>query len=101
MSEKKQDVSLDYGLIAPLSIPEDSKIPDPVKKSSTSAEYDLYFRIVRANPDLLEWTKTCLQIQRVQIEDLDRSSLSDQEKYALLKGLSVVYGITLEKWVKI
>lgn len=101
MSSDEHDIPPDFGLIAPLSLPPESKIPDPASGSSTAAEYDMYFRIVRDNPGLLNWSRTCLEIYRAQIEDLDKTSLSPEEKYRLLKGLTAVYGITLEKWVKI
>jgi hypothetical protein len=101
MIDNKHDVLPDYGLIAALSLPPESKIPDPVSNTSTIAEYDMYFRIVRDNPGLLEWSRMCLNIYRSQAEGLDETSLSPEEKYSLLKGLLVACGITLEKWVKI
>jgi hypothetical protein len=88
-------------LIRPIGLPEDSKVPDPTSGVSTSEEYDIYFRIVRENPDLLAWTRTCLDIQKAQIEELDHTSFSQEEKYELLRGLTVVYGITLERWARI
>jgi hypothetical protein len=33
------------------------------------------------------------------LEDLERTSLSAEEKYQVLRGLLTVYGVTLERWV--
>jgi hypothetical protein len=94
-----EDEALDYGLISPLALPPDAKVPDPHTGSSTEAEYDLYFRIVRENPGLLEWSRTCVRIDRELLEDLERTSLSADEKYRILQGLVTVYGVTLRRWV--
>jgi len=94
-----EDETLDYGLISPLALPPDAKVPDPHTGSSTEAEYDLYFRIVRENPGLLEWSRTCVRIDRELLDDLERTSLSAEEKYKVLQGLVTVFGVTLERWV--
>ena len=94
-----EDEALDYGLVAPLALPPDSKVPDPSTGGSTDAEYDLYFRIVRNDPGLLEWSRTCARIDRELLEDLERTSLAAEEKYRILQGLVSVYGVTLERWV--
>jgi hypothetical protein len=94
-----EDEVLDYGLISPLALPPDAKVPDPQTGSSTEAEYDRYFRIVRENPGLLEWSRTCVRIDRELMADLERTSLSAEEKYKVLQGLNTVYGVTLERWV--
>ena len=93
------DEAPDYGLVSPLALPPDSKVPDPHTGGSTDAEYDLYFRIVRDDPGLLEWSRTCARIDRELLEDLERTSLSAEEKYRVLRGLVTVYGLTLERWV--
>jgi hypothetical protein len=89
----------DYGLVSPLALPPDSKVPDPATGGSTAAEYDLYFRIVRDDPGLLEWSRTCARIDRELQGDLERTSLPAEEKYRILQGLVTVYGVTLERWV--
>ena len=94
-----EDEALDYGLVAPLALPPDSKVPDPRTGGSTDVEYDLYFRIVRNDPGLLEWSRTCARIDRELTEDLERTSLSADEKYRILQGLVTVFGVTLERWV--
>lgn len=94
-----EEAALDHGLIAPLALPPDSKVPDPGTGASNDVEYDLYFRIVRDDPGLLEWSRTCTRIDRELLEDLDRTSLSGEEKYRVLQGLVTVYGVTLERWV--
>jgi hypothetical protein len=94
-----EDEGLDYGLVSPLALPPDSKVPDPHTGASTEAEYDLYFRIVRENPGLLEWSRTCVRVDRELTDDLERTSLSAEEKYKVLQGLVTVYGVTLARWV--
>jgi hypothetical protein len=93
------ETPLDHGLVSPLALPPDSKVPDPATGGSTADEYDLYFRIVRDDPGLLEWSRTCARVDRELLEDLDRTSLSAEQKYRILQGLVTVYGVTLERWV--
>lgn len=90
----------DYGLIAPLSLPAESRVPDARTGLATAEEYDRYFRIVRGEADLLAWSRTCLAVGTSLLRDLDRSGLSADEKYAVLKGLLVVDRLTLERWVR-
>lgn len=89
----------DYGLISPLAIPPDSKVPDPATGTSTGTEYDLYFRIVRDDPSLVGWSRTCLRIDQELRSDLDRTGLSAEEKYRIVEGLLAVHRVTLERWV--
>jgi hypothetical protein len=89
----------DYGLISPLALPPDSKVPDADTGGSNDAEYDLYFRIVRDDPGLLEWSRTCVRVDGKLLEDLEGTSLSPEDKYRILQGLVTVYGVTLERWV--
>jgi hypothetical protein len=91
--------ALDYGLVSPLGIPPESKVPDPKTGSSTGEEYDAYFRIVRDDPSLLGWSRTCTRIDGELMEDLERTSLSADEKVHVLQGLLAVYRVTLERWV--
>ena len=94
-----EEAALDHGLIAPLALPPDSKVPDPGTGASNDAEYDLYFRIVRDDPSLLGWSRTCTRIDGELMEDLERTSLSADEKVRVLQGLLAVYRVTLERWV--
>jgi hypothetical protein len=91
--------AMDYGLVSPLALPADSKVPDPETGGSTDAEYDAYFRIVRDDPSLLEWSRTCMRIDGELLDDLERTTLSPEEKYRILQGLVTVYRVTLERWV--
>jgi hypothetical protein len=95
----EEETALDYGLVSPLALPPDSKVPDPETGGSDAAEYDLYFRIVRDDPSLLEWSRTCVRINHELLEDLEGTSLSVEEKYRVVQGLVTVYGVTLERWV--
>lgn len=91
---------LDYGLIAPISIPSDSKVPDPASGASTSQEYDAYFRILRDAPDdLLSWSKTCLAVQERLLEELEQTSLTAEDKCEILRGFLLVQCVTLQRWV--
>jgi hypothetical protein len=88
----------DYGLVQPVTIPPESKIPDAVV--STSDDYDLYFRIVRDSPNLITWSRTCLQVLRSVLADLDETALKQEEKYHIVRGFLLAQSMTLEKWVK-
>ncbi|MFS1512055.1 hypothetical protein VQL36_06405 [Chengkuizengella sp. SCS-71B] len=95
------ELDLDYGLIKPLSIPKNSKVPDLFSGRSSEEEYDLYFRLKRNNPDLIDWSKNCILLYEDQLHDLDGTSLEAIEKYEILKGWLNVFQVTLEKWVDI
>lgn len=101
MSDEGEGTPLDYGLIAPISIPSGSKVPDPASGASTSEEYDAYFRILRDAPDdLLSWSRTCLAVQERLLADLERTSLDAEDKCEILKGFLLVQRITLQRWVQ-
>lgn len=100
-NDRDSNVLPDYNLIQPLAIPGDSKVPDDIHGFSTATEYDLYFRLMRSSPDLIEWSKTCLSLYENQAKDLDETSLDDQDKYHIVKGWLVIFQITLERWLKI
>jgi hypothetical protein len=100
MSGQKNDGSPSDALIAPLTIPAESKVPDPDTGLSTPDEYDLYFRILRDHPGLLQWSRACLSVHDAQLEDLDRTSLTAEEKCHVLRGMLLIQRTTLEKWVK-
>ncbi|SFJ86763.1 hypothetical protein [Thermoflavimicrobium dichotomicum] len=100
MDNKKLESSLDYGLIEPLTIHERSKVPEALTEGCTEQEYDLYFRLKRESPDLLAWSKSCIQLYEKQLQDLDQTNLEDIDKYQILKGWLHVFQVTLENWVK-
>jgi hypothetical protein len=54
--------SLSEQSISAISLPPDSKIPNPADGLSSSAEYDLYFCILRDKPGLLKWSCSCLAV---------------------------------------
>ena len=93
------DAQPDYGLVSPLGLPPDGKVPDPETGVSTPEEYDRYFRIARDDPSLLAWTRTCLRIDREVLDDLGRTSLPAEDRCRILEGLLVVYRVTLERWM--
>ena len=88
-----------YGLIAPISIPSDGKIPDVAAGVSSREEYDRYFRIVRDDPELMKWSLSCLEIQQRILDDLDTTELSAEDQYDILAGCVVILISTLKKWV--
>jgi hypothetical protein len=92
---------LDHGLIEPLAIPPDSLVPDPATGTTNEAEYDLYFRVIRADPGLLAWTRSCLRIDGELLEDLHRTGLSAEDRCDILQGLLAVHRVTLERWVTV
>jgi len=101
MSKEDQKAGARESLIARLSIPEGSRVPDPVDGKATTAEYDRYFRIVRDNPDLVNWTRTCLDLLGIQLADLSTSKLDWQDKSRILEGMLLIQRVTLERWVKV
>lgn len=101
MSKENQDAAAFESLIATLSIPVSSRVPDPADGKSTTEEYDRYFRIVRDNPDLLKWTRTCLNLLEIQLADLAASTLDDKEKGHIMEGMLLIQRVTLEKWIKL
>ncbi|TDD77764.1 hypothetical protein [Actinomadura rubrisoli] len=89
----------DYGLISPISLPDDGRIPDATAGSSTPAEYDSYFRLMRERPELATWSQSCMEVQRRVLNDLDATGLSAQDRCDMLAGFLVVLHSTLEKWL--
>lgn len=92
----------DLGLIKSISLPSDGKIPGiPGALAGVAGQehYDGYFRLVRERPDLATWTQSCLDVQREVLADLEHTSLSDEDKVAILAGCVVVLHSTLEEWV--
>lgn len=91
----------DYGVVRPVSLPPDGRIPDPATGSSTPAEYDRYFRILRDDPSLLRWSRSCLEVQERLLDDLNASGLTPDERCEVLRGCVLILQTTLEKWVKV
>ncbi|MDL4773931.1 MULTISPECIES: hypothetical protein [Thermomonosporaceae] len=89
----------DYGLISPISLPDDGRMPDAAAGSSTPAEYDSYFRLVRERPELATWSQSCVEVQRRVLDDLEATGLSAQDRCDMLAGFLVVAHGTLEKWL--
>jgi hypothetical protein len=89
----------DYGLIAPLSIPKDGKIPDAIAGTSSREEYDRYFRLLRADPELAGWSRSCLDVQRQVLGDLGATGLSAQDRCDIMAACLVVMHCTLERWL--
>ncbi|MEO3780391.1 hypothetical protein ABGB16_26970 [Micromonospora sp. B11E3] len=93
------DAALDYGLVSPLAVPADSRVPDGLTEGSGPAEYDRYFRIVRDHPGLPDWTRGCLRVAAELVADLERSSLPAEDRVRVLEGLLAIQRVTLERWV--
>lgn len=90
---------LDHELIAPITLPEDGRMPDAATGASSRAEYDDYFRLVRERPDLEAWSRSCLDVQRQVLADLALTELSAEDRCDILAGCVVVLHATLERWV--
>lgn len=89
----------DHGLIAPITLPVDGRMPDSATGVSSKAEYDGYFRLIREDPDLEAWSRSCLDVQRTVLADLDQTELSAEDRCDILQGCLVVLHATLERWV--
>ena len=89
----------DYGLIAPISIPNDGKIPDAGAEESSPEEYDRYFRLVREDPELTKWSRSCLDVQHRILDDIKATELSVEDRCDILAGCVVILLSTLEKWL--
>jgi len=89
----------DYGLITPITLPVDGRMPDAATGVSSKAEYDDYFRLIREDPDLEAWSRSCLDVQRRVLADLDLTELSAEDRCDILAGCLVVLHATLERWV--
>jgi len=94
-----EDTPPDFGLVTPLAVPPDSRVPEALADGSSPEEYDRYFRILRDRPGLPEWTRHCLRVEAELVADLDRSSLPREERGRVLEGLLAIYRVTLEHWV--
>ena len=83
----------------PVFLSGDSKIPELNVTLATQEDYDRYFNIRRQNSGLVEWTQSCLDIHDIQLDDLDKTCLTDCEKMLVLQGMLLVQRGTLQKWV--
>lgn len=81
-----------------LFVPADSQLPSPGigDKQERGAEYDRYFGIVRGPPDLVSWTRSCLETQRKVLARLADSGLPAERRCELLHGLLLVAHETME-----
>ncbi|MFE6613316.1 hypothetical protein [Amycolatopsis sp. NPDC057786] len=91
----------DFGLVTPVSLPADGRVPDSVTGAATAAEYDGYFRIAREAADLGEWTRSCLSTTGKLLDDLPSGGLTDSERADLMRGLVLVLQSTLERWLTV
>lgn len=99
---KEQPRRADLGeLVEELSIPEGSKVPDPARGRSTPEEYDAFFRLVRGQPSLLKWSRSCVKVLAEQLDDLEAASLTAEQKCRILEGMLLVQRVTLERWVEL
>lgn len=89
----------DYGLISPLAIPPESRVPEGLTPGSSPEEYDRYFRILRDHPGLLGWTRDCLRVDAELLADLERSNLPIEDRYRVLTGLLAIHRVTLQRWL--
>ena len=85
-----------------LSVPANSKVPDPLNPNrEDSVGYDRYFRISRDNPDLAEWSQSCVEYLEDLLEDLPKTELSAEEKCQILQGNILILTTTLKKWINV
>ncbi|KAA1018282.1 hypothetical protein FVA95_24010 [Pseudonocardia sp. EV170527-09] len=96
---KSHSSELDHGLIEPISVPTNHRIPDPWTGTATPGEYDRYFRLARDDMDLAEWTRSCLDLNARITDDLEFTSLDENDKRAILIGLVTVQSITMSRWL--
>lgn len=91
----------DFGLVYPITLPENARIPDPNTGRSTSEEYDQYFRILRDQQGLKDWSKLCTSLLHRLLDDLDTSTLEPADERDILRGFLIVLQTTLMRWVNI
>lgn len=94
-----EDTPPDFGLVSPLAVPPDSRVPEGISEGSDPEEYDRYFRILRDQPGLPDWTRHCLRLEADLVADLDRSGLPAEDQGRVLEGLLAIYRVTLERWL--
>ncbi|WP_156623985.1 hypothetical protein [Mycobacterium sp. 852002-40037_SCH5390672] len=101
MADDSVSELLDYGLVAPISIPKEDGVPEEVDGVTRPLEYEEYFRLQRASIDLVEWTRTCIKVNYELIKDLDESSISESDKRDMLVGIIRVQNTTLLRWLAV
>jgi hypothetical protein len=82
-----------------LSIPAGSALPPSGQLQATSETYDRYFNIARNNPDLLEWSTSCLAVLKTQEATMAESSLTPDDQLRIMRGTAVTLALTLERWL--
>jgi predicted RNA-binding protein with PUA-like domain len=81
-----------------LALPRDSTIPSAASPQSTESDYDEYFGIERADPQLAEWSHVSVSVTMELLKDLEDSRLSANDKLDIAKGLLIMDAITIERW---
>jgi hypothetical protein len=89
----------DNDVVAPISLPPDGRVPDPASGMSTSQEYDTYFRIDRSGTDLVNWSRTCLEVQDRVMRDLGNTDLSAEDRFDIARGLLAISRLTMTRWM--
>lgn len=89
----------DFGLVATISLPPESLLPDPATGASGTEEYG-HFRIGRAPADLQEWSLTCVDVTQKALDDLrdNGSELDESDEKDLPKGFLVRTQAALTRW---
>lgn len=82
-----------------ISLPTDSKIPKLENILANADSYDEYFNIVRDTTGLIKWSRSCLNLHDLQLEDIETSSLTSEEKVDVLQGMLLVQRMTISKWI--
>ncbi|PEZ46360.1 hypothetical protein CN345_01655 [Bacillus thuringiensis] len=87
------------GLITSIDIDLQSRIPSTLHNLSDINEYDHYFCLHRHAIDLSQWSKNCVILYKNQTRDLENTSLTDADKYEMMKGWSQIFRLTIENWM--
>ena len=82
-----------------ITLPTDSKIPKLENLLANADAYDEYFNIVRDTSGLIQWSRSCLSLHDVQLEDIEISNLTSEEKVNVLQGMLLVQRMTISKWI--
>jgi hypothetical protein len=87
-----------------ITLPIDSALPKSYEARSVKSHeetYDKYFDIHRTTGDLVEWSRSCVNVLGEFLRDLEVSNLEPAEKSELLSGLLTLQLATLERWIKV
>lgn len=101
MSSDEEFQDPDFGLVSPITLPAGAKVPDRVTGRSTPEEYDQYFRILREQQGLVNWSNTCVSVLQHLLDDLAASTLDPADERDILRGYLIVMQTTLMRWVKV